>query len=130
MTEVVVVWQSGPNSALDDVKELPRGIRMDLFQLSREVLVGKPDPALAEDEQAFPSGPFMMRRAARREDMRDLDSRPDGDPSTPRTVRYWFVYRKLNASEVAEHGGQGFFVARVVDALQLAWILQQAQTST
>jgi hypothetical protein len=124
-----VVWQSGPNSALDDVKELPRDIQLKLFELSQEVLVEDPDPALRQDEQVISSGPFMMRRAARREDMSALASRPDGHPTTPSTVNYWFVYRNLNASEVAEHGRRGFWVARLVDDLQLAWILEQLRTS-
>jgi hypothetical protein len=134
VTKYVVVWQSGPNSAIDDVKELPNDLRTELFQLSREVLVEKPDPNLKDDEQSFPSPPFLMRRAARRQDMAALESRPDGHPTTPRTVKYWFVYRPLNASEVAQHGGYGFLVARLVDDLQLAWAFEQeaqqaAQTS-
>lgn len=129
MPSYKAIWQCGPNSAVDDVKELPSDVQQELYRLSEEVLVDTVDPALSDDEQSIGNSPFLMRRAASRQAMRDLESLPDGHPSTPRTVGYWFVYRKLNASEVAEYGGQGFWVARVVDDLQLAWLLQRAQTS-
>jgi hypothetical protein len=117
----------GPNSAVDDVKELPRRIRTELYQVSEEVLVDVPDSSLAEDEQGVADTGLMIRRAARREDMRALASQEDGAEGTPLTVGYWYVYRLLNAAEINHYGGPGYFVCRVVDLAHLAWALQQVQ---
>lgn len=127
MADYVVIWQSGPNSAIDDVKELPRPIRTALFDLSKEVLVDVPDSSLSADEQAVPDTGLMIRRAARREDMIALASQEDGAEGTPITVLYWYVYRLLNAAESYQYGGPGFFVCRVVEVVNLAWVLEKVQ---
>ncbi len=125
----IVVWQDGPNSALDDIKDLARPVRQSLLRLSKEVLVLHPDPSRIEDEQSIEGTQYLMRRAARHEDMSALESQSDGATSTPSTVNYWYVYRPLTPMEVNEYGGSGFFVARVVETQNLSWILQQVQMS-
>lgn len=127
MADYEVIWQPGVNSALDDVKDLPRDIRRELFRLSKEVLVDVPDSSLYQDEQTLPNSVLMIRRAARREDMRALASQEDGAAGTPLTVGYWYVYRAFNAAEINYHGRKGYFVCRVVDLARLAWVLQNVQ---
>jgi hypothetical protein len=122
-----VIWQAGPNSAIDDVKELPREIRHDLFALSRIVLIDAPIPELNADEGVI-EDEWMFRRAATRESMAALASRPDGHSTTPRTVDYYFIYRCFSPRECATYGN-GFFVGRVIDNLHLAWILQVIEQS-
>lgn len=126
-----VIWKDGPNSAADDVKDLPSNIRMDLYNLSKEVLVDFPDPALIEDEQVFDAkNGTMWRRAARREDMQALATLEDGAAITPLTVNFLYIYRRFNDTEIAHNQGRrGYFVSRIIENQHLAWLLQRAQST-
>jgi len=125
-----VIWKDGPNSAADDVKDLPSKVRNDLYKLSKEVLVDFPDPALIEDEQVFDAEKgTMWRRAARREDMQALATLEDGAAITPLTVNFLYIYRTFNATEIAHSHGRGYFVSRIIENQHLAWLLQRAQST-
>jgi hypothetical protein len=126
-----VIWKDGPNSAADDVKDLPSNVRKDLYTLSKEVLVDFPDPTLIDDEQVLDAeNGTMWRRAARREDMQALAPLEDGAAITPLTVNFLYIYRSFNATEISQNRGRrGYFVSRIIENQHLAWLLHKAQST-
>lgn len=118
------IWSAGPNSAQDDYKELPRELRAAILDAAETALVEVPLPELSADEGELVNG-LLFRRAATREQMASLQGAEDGDASTPVTVGYYFIYRRLTALERAHHDGAIFLIHRIVDNLNLAWIYEQ-----
>lgn len=127
MGSCTAVWQGGPNSALDDAKELPRDIQRQLYKLSNEVLVDTPDPALVDVEQRVDDS-LLLRRAVTNEDWRKLAQLEDGDPSAPETVDYWYLYRAANPAEVLHYDGACFIVCRIVHVEHFAYLFEKLQT--
>lgn len=124
MSGGTALWLSGPNSAIDDIAYLPRRLRLQLAAMSHIALVESPRDELSADEGVLANGLFY-RRAATREQMVKLSSLEDGDPSSPATVNYFFIYRPCNELERLLSGSPKFVVHRVLDVQNLAWMLEQ-----
>lgn len=95
--------------------------------MSHIALVESPREELSSDEGVLAGGLFY-RRAATREQMARLSALDDGDPSTPETINYFFIYRPCNELERHLSGSPRFVVHRVLDVQNLAWMLEQLFT--
>ena len=94
------------------------------MDVAERALVTVPTPTLSADEGSLGGG-MLYRRAATRAQMAALEAEDDGAASTPATVDYYFVYRGLTAVEKIHYPGGMFFVHRIVNNLNLAWIYEQ-----
>lgn len=129
-----MTFLQGPNSAVDDLKDMPLEVQRTLLRLAPEVLVKDLDGD-DENEFALPGKPgYKVRRAT-----------PSGKPLPPpldlihelitagmadledeRVAGCWYIYRDFNRAEILNAGGhRGFVVERILTQHHFAWLLEQ-----
>ncbi len=120
-----MIFTSGPNSAIDDLQYLPVETKRRLCQLAPQLLRKDPDPADQDDQRL--NDEFRLRRAILPEESKALESTTQVELTEDLAVYdIWYVYRGFTPAEIRYNSGRdGFYVVRIVDSEQLAYLAQK-----
>lgn len=113
-----ISWTKGPNSALDDLRELSLQTADALLDIGVHVLRSPVEPDDLDEGSDFrQNSPLMWRRGLSREQRRELDQLEaagmDRDYDDP-PWDYVLIYRERTLKEVITQAGRGLVVLRVV----------------
>jgi hypothetical protein len=105
----------GPNSALDDLKELSQPLRRALFHVMRVELRGLDSLDEWDDDEDAINSRWRWRRGITRRERRALAGVEYEATTAQQSCDFVIMYRDLTPTEVIEYEGQhGFHVERVI----------------
>lgn len=123
-----VSWTRGPNSAIDDLKDLPKDLALDLMCIAEEELktpeaIDSSDPDEGSDARS--NSPLMWRRGVTRAQRRQLleaeaQVNDDADEEEDASWNYVLIYRVRTFKEILTAKSRGFVVLRVIHNRHLA----------
>ena len=123
MSTYAVVLDDQPNGALDDLKDLPKAVRLALLDVMAVALSEHVDPQDDDEGELFDG--WRWRAGVTREQRAELNQQEYEGAAGEHAYDFRIYYRSLSPAEVLAHGGQaGYFVANVWPSTHVAALVR------